>query len=200
MDDPDDYLSPVRSGGSGKVLKRGQFDVLTRAREATDAARDEADQILDEARAEAERIKTAAVTEGKRESARIVTAHTLAISRDLAAMQPRMVKIVTSAVRRILSEMPEEQFVAEAVRRAIEDLDISRTATLVVPPTLLPRVRAFLERQPLDSDVLNFSGDPFADGDSVILRTVYGDIELDLDSQLDALSEGIEAALTEHTR
>lgn len=187
----------MTSADSAKILKGPEFEVLSRARANVESAQQEAENILAQAREEAAQIRAEAHARGREEAARVLAEHTASVVRDLDAMEPRLTGIVMDALRRVLDPIPPEDLAVAAVRRAMAEVDLSRGATLIVAPAALSRVQEHLGRFDLVKGTLELRGDPSCPPDSTILRTVYGDIELDIDAQIAALSEGIEAALSE---
>lgn len=188
----------LTSADSAKILKGPEFEVLSRARASVESAQQEAGNILAQAHAEAEQIRADAHAQGRRDAARVLAEHTASVVRDLDAMEPRLTGIVIGALRRILDPIPPENLIVAAVRRAVAELDLSRGATLIMAPEALSRVQEQLGRFELGKGTLELRGDPSCPPDSTVLRTAYGDIELDIDAQISALSEGIEAALSEN--
>ncbi len=181
---------------SAKILKGSDFQVLSRARADVDSAQQQAAEIIANAYAEAETIRANALAEGMQQSSAYLTESAARVSRDLDALEPRLCSVVSDALRRVLDPIPDEKLIAAAVRRAMEEIDLSRGVTLIVAPALLPRVQDHLQQFPFDRGTVDVTGDPTCPADSAILRTPYGDIELDVDAQLAALDDGIRAALT----
>lgn len=182
---------------SAKILKGSEFEILSRAQADIETAQQQAEAILADAREEAERLKAEAREEGQREGARIAAEFGARVARDLDGVESRLTGIVMDTLRRVLDPIPPEKLIVAALRRAVADIDLSRGATLVVAPELLPRVRAQLARFPIADEALELNGDPACPPDSTILRTPYGDVELNVDAQLDAIAAGFDAALAE---
>ena len=187
--------APPRSD-SAKILKGSDFQVLSRARADVDSAQQQATEIIANAHAEAEKIRADALAQGMQQSSAYLTESAARVARDLDALEPRLCAIVSDALRRVLDPIPAEKLIAASVRRAMEEVDLSRSVTLIVAPKLMPRVHDHLRQFPLDRGTVDVTGDPTCPEGSAILRTTYGDIELDIDAQLAALDEGIRAALT----
>lgn len=185
---------------SAKILKGSDFQVLSRARADVDSAQQQASEIIANAYAEAEVIRANALAEGMQQSSAYLTESAARVSRDLDALEPRLCEIVSNALRRVLDPIPVEKQITAAVRRAMEEVDLSRGVTVIVAPNLLPRVQDHLSQFPFDRGTVDVTGDPTCPDGSAILRTPYGDIELDVDAQLAALDDGIRAALTGQTK
>jgi len=187
--------TPPRADAA-KILKGSDFQVLSRARADVDSAQQQAAEIIANAHAEAETIRANALAEGMQQSSAYLTESAARVARDLDALEPRLCAIVSDALRRVLDPIPVEKLITAAVRRALEEVDLSRGVTLIVAPQLLPRVQEHLRQFPFDGGTVDVTGDPTCPEESAILRTPYGDIELDIEAQLAALDEGIRAALT----
>jgi len=185
---------------SAKILKGTDFEVLSRARAGVDSAQQQAAAIIAQAHADAEVIRANALAEGMQQSSAYLTESAARVARDLDALEPRLCGIISDALRRILDPIPAEKQIAAAVRQVLSEVDMSRGVTLIVAPAMLGRVQDHLQHFPVGSGVVNVTGDPSCADGSAILRTPYGDIELDLDSQLAALDEGVRAALTGSSR
>lgn len=196
MDDsaPLDNLLPRTD--DAKILKGADFGVLSRARADVDSAQREAAEIIANAQAEAEQIRANALAEGMQQSSAYLTESAARVARDLDSLEPRICDIVSDALRRVLDPIPVEKQITAAVRRALSEVDMSRGVTLIVSPSMLPRVQEHLQLFPNDGGVVTVTGDPTCPPQSGILRTPYGDIELDVDAQLAALNEGMRAGLT----
>ena len=196
MDDgvPLDGLQPRTD--EAKILKGADFEVLSRARADVDSAQREAAEIIANAHAEAEQIRAAALAEGMQQSSAYLTESAARVARDLDSLEPRICEIVSEALRRVLDPIPVEKQITAAVRRALSEVDLSRGVTLIVSPDMLSRVQDHLSHFPSEGGTVAVTGDPICPPQSGILRTPYGDIELDVDAQLAALDEGIRAALT----
>jgi len=188
--------SPPPNADSAKILKGADFEVLSRARADVDSAQKQAAEIIANAHAEAEQIRATALAEGMQESSAYLTESAARVARDLDSLEPRICEIVSDALRRILDPIPVEKQITAAVRRALSEVDLSRGVTLIVSPNMLPRVQDHLKHFPTDGGTVTVTGDPNCPPSSGILRTPYGDIELDVEAQLAALDEGIRAALT----
>lgn len=181
---------------SAKILKGEDFAALSRARADVDSAEQQAAAIIAKAHEDAERIRTEALAVGMQQSSAYLTESAARVSRDLDALEPMLCGIVTDALRRLLDPIPTEEQIAAAVRCAVTEVDMSRGVSLIVAPVMLGRVQDHLGQFPLESGVVEVVGDPVCAEKSAILRTPYGDIELDLEAQLAALTDGIQAALT----
>jgi len=184
------------SADAAKILKGTDFEVLSRARADVDSAQQQASEIIANAYAEAETIRANALAEGMQQSSAYLTESAARVARDLDSLEPRICAIVSDALRRVLDPIPVEKLITAAVRRSLEEVDLSRGVTLIVSPTMLPRVQQHLSQFPVDQGTVGVTGDPTCPERSAVLRTPYGDIELDIDAQLAALDEGIRAALT----
>lgn len=200
MDDGVLFGDVPPNADSAKILKGSDFGVLSRARADIDSAQQQAAAIIANAHAEAEVIRANALAEGMQQSSSYLTESAARVARDLDSLEPRICEIVSDALRRVLNPIPNEKLIAAAVRRALEEVDLSRGVTLIVAPVMLPRVQDHLRQFPVDQGTLGINGDPTCPEGSAILRTPYGDIELDIDAQLAALDDGIRAALTGQSR
>lgn len=196
MDDGAVFDSLQPRADEAKILKGADFEVLSRARADVDSAQREAAEIIANAHAEAENIRAAALAEGMQQSSAYLTESAARVARDLDSLEPRICAIVSDALRRVLDPIPVEKQITAAVRRALSEVDLSRGVTLIVSPSMLSRVQEHLRHFPSEGGVVEVTGDPTCPPQSGILRTPYGDIELDVDAQLAALDEGIRAALT----
>ncbi len=196
MDDGAPLESLLPRSENAKILKGEDFEVLSRARADVNSAQEQAAQIIANAHAEAEQIRAAALAEGMQQSSAYLTESAARVARDLDSLEPRICDIVSDALRRVLDPIPVEKQITAAVRRALSEVDLSRDVTLIVAPAMLPRVQDCLRQFPSDGGVVSVTGDPSCPPNSGILRTPYGDIELDIDAQLVALDDGIRAALT----
>jgi len=196
MDDSAMLNDILPKSDSAKILKGTDFEVLSRARADVDSAQEQAAAIIAKAHQDAEEIRANALAEGMQQSSAYLTESAARVARDLDSLEPRLCAIVSDALRRVLDPIPAEKQIAAAVRRALEDVDFSRGVTLIVAPHMLAKVQDHLQQFPTDRGTVDVTGDPNCHDDSAILRTPYGDIELDLESQLTALNEGIRAALT----
>lgn len=181
---------------SAKILKGSDFEALSRARADVDSAGQQASAIIANAYEEAERIKAAALAEGMQQSSAYLTESAARVARDLDALEPRLCEIVSDALRRVLDPIPAEKQIAAAVRCALSEVDLSRGVSLIVAPGMLTRVQDHLHQFPFEEATVGVIGDPTCGPETAILRTPYGDIELDLEAQLLALDEGLRAALT----
>jgi len=200
MDDSPLFDEVPPSADAAKILKGTDFEVLSRARAGVDSAQQQASEIIANAYAEAETIRANALAEGMQQSSAYLTESAARVARDLDSLEPRICEIVSNALRRVLNPIPVEKLITAAVRRALEEVDLSRGVTLIVAPAMLPRVQDHLRQFPVDQGTVGVTGDPTCPEASAILRTPYGDIELDIDAQLAALDDGIRAALTGQTR
>ena len=200
MDDGAPFESLQPRADAAKILKGEDFGVLSRARADVDSARREAAEIIANAHAEAEQIRATALAEGMQQSAAYLTESAARVARDLDSLEPRICDIVSEALRRVLDPIPVEKQITAAVRRALSEVDLSRGVTLIVSPNMLARVQDHLRLFPSEGGTVVVTGDPNCPPQSGILRTPYGDIELDVDAQLAALDEGIRAGLTGEQR
>lgn len=196
MDDGTVFDASPPNADAAKILKGADFEVLSRARADVDSAQKEAAEIIANAHAEADQIRANALAEGMQQSSAYLIESAARVSRDLDSLEPRLCEIVSDALRRVLDPIPAEKQIAAAVRCALSEVDLSRDVTLIVSPKLLPRVQDHLSQFPNEQGMVTVTGDPTCPDNSGILRTPYGDIELDVDAQLAALDEGIRAALT----
>jgi flagellar biosynthesis/type III secretory pathway protein FliH len=197
MDDSVLFDGSPPSSDTAKILKGDDFRVLSRARANVDTAQQQAADIIANAHIEAEQIREAARAVGMQQSSEYLIESAARVARDLDSLEPRLCAIVSDALRRVLDPIPTEKQIAAAVRGALSEVDLSRGVTLIVAPDMLPRVQDHLRQFPIESGTINAIGDPTCEAASAILRTPYGDIELDIDAQLAALDEGIRAALTD---
>ena len=182
-----------------KILKGTDFAALSRARADVDSAEQQAAAIIAQAHEDAERIRAEALEVGMKQSSAYLTESAARVSRDLDALEPRLCEIIADALHRLLNPIPNEKQIAAAVRRALDEVDLSRGVSLIVAPAMLDRVQNHLQQFPLEDGVVDVVGDPTCADQSAVLRTPYGNIELDLEAQLVALTEGIQAALTGNT-
>ena len=182
---------------SAKIVKGSEYDLLSRALAGVDSAEREAEEIVAEAKEEAARILSEARERTKREAAAFAAEQAARTTRDLDTAERRLVGIVRDALTRILDPIPPEERIAAAVRCAAAEVDLSRGATLIVAPEIFARVQDALTQSSLDGSVVELRGDPACPPESTLLRTPYGDIELDVDSQIAALIEGVRAAMAE---
>lgn len=196
MDDSVLFDGSLPSSDTAKILKGDDFRVLSRARANVDTAQQQAADIIANAHIEAEQIREAARAVGMQQSSEYLIESAARVARDLDSLEPRLCEILSDALRRVLDPIPAEKQIAAAVRGALSEVDLSRGVTLIVAPDMLPRVQDHLRQFPVDAGTVNAIGDPTCQAESAILRTPYGDIELDIDAQLAALDDGIRAALT----
>ena len=192
MDDAHNFSD--MAAPASKILKANDFEALARARHGIEQAQMEAQTILARAQEEAESIRAVAREEGRADAAALVAEYLLLMQHDIGASHETLVKVVMTALRRVLKPIPPAKVVTGAVARALEEADVGRGATLIVAPSLMHLLRDHLAERGIASATLEVRGDPDCPVESSILRSEFGDIELGVEFQLRAIERGLRAA------
>ncbi|WP_018633164.1 HrpE/YscL family type III secretion apparatus protein [Neomegalonema perideroedes] len=194
-----DQARPARLGFGGvgrpsPLLKAESLTPLAEAESAAQAARAQAQRIIAEAQGRARQIEAAAEEEGRKRAAALLGERAARSAADLQEMSRHLPELVTSALRLLLEPAPPAELIARAAKRALQDFGSGARLTLNVPAPLVEEVRERLTR--LDPHhALEVRGDPQAPPGSSLLQTPWGDVELGLAAQIQALEAGLRAAL-----
>lgn len=194
-----DSPRPVRLGFGGPnraspLLKAESLTPLAEAESAAQAARAQAQQIIAEAQAQARQIAAAAEAEGRKRASALLAERAARSAADLQEMSRHLPELVTTALRLLLEPAPPAELIARAAKRALQDFGAATKLTLLVPAPLADEVRERLAR--LDPHAaVEVRGDPQAHPGSSLLQTPWGDVELGLPMQVQALEAGLRAAL-----
>lgn len=194
-----DSPRPVRLGFGGPnraspLLKGDSLTPLAEAESAVHAARAQAQQIVAEAQAQAREIAAAAEAEGRKRAAALLAERAARSAADLQDLSRHLPELVTAALRLLLEPAPPAELIARAAKRALQDFGSGARLTLNVPAPLAEAVRERLAK--LDPHhAIEVRGDPQAPPGSSLLQTPWGDVELGLPMQVQALEAGLRAAL-----
>ncbi len=184
-------------GGAGRpspLLKAESLTPLAEAESAAQAARAQAQRIIAEAQARARQIEAAAEAEGRKRAAALLAERAARSAADLQELSRHLPELVTSALRLLLEPAPPAELIARAAKRALQDFGSGAQLTLNVPAPLAEEVRERLNK--LDKHhVVEVRGDPQAPHGSALLQTPWGDVELGIAQQVQALEAGLRAAL-----
>ncbi len=192
-----DARSRLGFGGVGRpspLLKAESLTPLAEAESAAQAARAQAQRIIAEAQARARQIEAAAEEEGRKRASALLAERAARSATDLQEMSRHLPELVTASLRLLLEPAPPAELIARAAKRAMQDFGSGARLTLNVPAPLAEEVRQRLAK--LDSHhALEVRGDPQAPAGSSLLQTPWGDVELGLAAQIQALEAGLRAAL-----
>ncbi len=176
---------------ANKVLKSEEFSALSRARTGVLQAQEQAAAIVAQANQQAAQILAQAEEDGRRRVSVLLSEHVARMSEDLATTEAELTEALVAAIERLIAPLPPVEQIAAAARRALKEVDLSREVELIVGPDKAGDLGEVFK----GINHLHVRGDPMIPDGSSLLRTPYGDIELNLRTQLTAMAEGLRAAL-----
>ncbi|MGO4723638.1 MULTISPECIES: type III secretion system stator protein SctL [unclassified Inquilinus] len=135
---------------------------------------------------------------GQQEAATLLTATGVQIDRYFAGLDQTLADLVQQTIERILGGFDRRELVLQAVAHGLRQARLDHAATLRVAPELVAALRDRLADPAQDlGDIarrVTVESDPGLAGDTCVMVTRYGHVELGIDAQLRALRDGLRRA------
>ena len=191
---------PIALRPAGPVVPAAEAAVWTEAKQALDEARRWAEAKKRRARAayaaEKKRGYRDGVQEGAEAAATLMAETAAAVDRHVAGLEGALPTLVLEIVEDILGAFDAGELLALAIRKALSAVRDGARVTLSVAPAMADDLRARL------ADLLDGEGagpveleaDPGLDDAACVMRSALGIVELDIETQLRALRQGLAAA------
>jgi len=185
---------------AGPVLKAEALGHWRDARRYQAEAQAHADRLRAEAdaafAAERERGHAEGLAAAREEAAALVASTSLQIDRYLAGLDQTLADLVQDTIERILGRFDRRELLLQAVDHALRQARLDHAATLRVAPDMVEVLRTRLA-EPALADIgrrVTVESDPGLAGDTCVMVTKYGHVELGIDAQLRALRDALRRA------
>lgn len=195
----------VTPGSGTRVLHAGEYSRLVEARDLLAAARERADAIL----AEAERAYEArkregyedGVLEGRMEQAEKMMETAMQAVEYIENIEETLVKVVGSALRKIIGELDDRERIVRVVRTALVSVRSQQKVLIRVSPDDETAVRealaAMMSSAPGGVTFLDLSADPRMKRGDCILESELGVVDAGLETQLKAIENALTGKIKE---
>lgn len=186
----------IRAEEYSRLLEAGEL--LAAARGRADAIRAEAEEAYETRRREGYED---GVMEGHMEQAEKMMETAMQAVEYIENIEETLVKVVTSAVRKIIGEMDERERIVRVVRTALVSVRSQQKVLIRVCPADEPAVRealaAMIASAPGGVSFLDVSADPRMKPGDCILESELGVVDAGLETQLRALENALAGKIKE---
>ena len=186
----------IRAEEYSRLLEAGEL--LAAARGRADAIRAEAEEAYETRRREGYED---GVMEGRMEQAENMMATAMQAVEYIENIEETLVKVVTSAVRKIIGELDERERIVRVVRTALVSVRSQQKVLIRVCPADEPAVRealaAMIASAPGGVSFLDVSADPRMKPGDCILESELGVVDAGLETQLRALENALAGKIKE---
>lgn len=188
-----------------RVIRADEYSRLIEARDMLAAARERADAIRAEAEAAYERRRREGyedgVMEGRMEQAEKMLETAMQAVDYIANLEETLVRVVASAVRKIIGEMDERERIVRVVRTALVAVRGQHKVLIRVCPTDEPAVRealaAMIASAPGGVSFLDLTADPRMKAGDCILESELGVVDAGLETQLKIIENALAGKIRE---
>ena len=178
-----------------KVIKAGDYSRYLEAEAIIAAAEKKAESIIQQAEAAYEAEKQRGFKEGieqgkKEQSAALIDTLSKCEER-YQQMAPELVEIVLTTVRQIMGQFDSRELTGKLVEQALQQHKCNRVVFRVHPDNvaaLNKQLEAIRENHP-DISYVSIEKDALVEKTGCILETDLGNVQADLDTQLEALQQ-----------
>ncbi|WP_142848236.1 HrpE/YscL family type III secretion apparatus protein [Telmatospirillum sp. J64-1] len=192
----------IRFAPEGKVLKARDHLVFLQAEEVLDRALVQARQILDAAQTGYDLECKRGYADGQEEAKLEAAEHMIdTVSRAIdyfGKIETRVVELVLTALRKILSEFDERERVVQVVKNALSVVRNQKQVTLRLNPAQADmareRINDLLSAYPAIG-FLEITPDARLRPDACIIESEIGSVEAGIEVQLDAIRRAFEKSL-----
>lgn len=186
----------IRAEEYSRQLEAGEL--LAAARPRADAIRAEAEEAYETRRREGYED---GVMEGRMEQAEKMMETAMQAVEYIENIEETLVKVVTSAVRKIIGELDERERIVRVVRTALVSVRSQQKVLIRVCPADEPAVRealaAMIASAPGGVSFLDVSADPRMKPGDCILESELGVVDAGLETQLRALENALAGKIKE---
>ena len=186
----------IRAEEYSRLLEAGEL--LAAARGRADAIRAEAEEAYETRRREGYED---GVMEGRMEQAEKMMETAMQAVEYIENIEETLVKVVTSAVRKIIGELDERERIVRVVRTALVSVRSQQKVLIRVCPADEPAVRealaAMIASAPGGVSFLDVSADPRMKPGDCILESELGVVDAGLETQLRALENALGGKIKE---
>ena len=186
----------IRAEEYSRLLEAGEL--LAAARGRADAIRAEAEEAYETRRREGYED---GVMEGRMEQAEKMMETAMQAVEYIENIEETLVKVVTSAVRKIIGELDERERIVRVVRTALVSVRSQQKVLIRVCPADEPAVRealaAMIASAPGGVSFLDVSADPRMKPGDCILESELGVVDAGLETQLRALENALAGKIKE---
>ena len=186
----------IRAEEYSRLLEAGEL--LAAARGRADAIRAEAEEAYETRRREGYED---GVMEGRMEQAEKMMETAMQAVEYIEHIEETLVKVVTSAVRKIIGELDERERIVRVVRTALVSVRSQQKVLIRVCPADEPAVRealaAMIASAPGGVSFLDVSADPRMKPGDCILESELGVVDAGLETQLRALENALAGKIKE---
>ena len=186
----------IRAEEYSRLLEAGEL--LAAARGRADAIRAEAEEAYETRRREGYED---GVMEGRMEQAEKMMETAMQAVEYIENIEETLVKVVTSAVRKIIGELDERERIVRVVRTALVSVRSQQKGLIRVCPADEPAVRealaAMIASAPGGVSFLDVSADPRMKPGDCILESELGVVDAGLETQLRALENALAGKIKE---
>ena len=186
----------IRAEEYSRLLEAGEL--LAAARGRADAIRAEAEEAYETRRREGYED---GVMEGRMEQAEKMMETAMQAVEYIENIEETLVKVVTSAVRKIIGELDERERIVRVVRTALVSVPSQQKVLIRVCPADEPAVRealaAMIASAPGGVSFLDVSADPRMKPGDCILESELGVVDAGLETQLRALENALAGKIKE---
>ena len=186
----------IRAEEYSRLLEAGEL--LAAARGRADAIRAEAEEAYETRRREGYED---GVMEGRMEQAEKMMETAMQAVEYIENIEETLVKVVTSAVRKIIGELDERERIVRVVRTALVSVRSQQKVMIRVCPADEPAVRealaAMIASAPGGVSFLDVSADPRMKPGDCILESELGVVDAGLETQLRALENALAGKIKE---
>lgn len=186
----------IRAEEYSRQLEAGEL--LAAARGRADAIRAEAEEAYETRRREGYED---GVMEGRMEQAEKMMETAMQAVEYIENIEETLVKVVTSAVRKIIGELDERERIVRVVRTALVSVRSQQKVLIRVCPADEPAVRealaAMIASAPGGVSFLDVSADPRMKPGDCILESELGVVDAGLETQLRALENALAGKIKE---
>lgn len=186
----------LRAEEYARLLEAG--DLLAAARGRAEAIRAEAEEAYETRRREGYED---GVMEGRMEQAEKMMETAMQAVEYIEHIEETLVRVVTSAVRKIIGELDERERIVRVVRTALVSVRSRQKVLIRVCPADEPAVRealaAMIASAPGGVSFLDVSADPRMKPGDCILESELGVVDAGLETQLRALENALAGKIRE---
>lgn len=186
----------IRAEEYSRLLEAGEL--LAAARGRADAIRAEAEEAYETRRREGYED---GVMEGRMEQAEKMMETAMQAVEYIENIEETLVKVVTSAVRKIIGELDERERIVRVVRTALVSVRSQQKVLIRVCPADEPAVRealaAMIASAPGGVSFLDVPADPRMKPGDCILESELGVVDAGLETQLRALENALAGKIKE---
>ena len=188
-----------------RILRADEYSRLLEAGALLAAARERAEAIRAEAEHAYEARKRAGyedgVMEGRMEQAEKMMETAMQAVEYIENIEETLVKVVSSAVRKIIGELDDRERIVRVVRAALVSVRSQRKVLIRVCPADEPAVRealaAMIASAPGGVSFLDVSADPRMKPGDCILESELGVVDAGLETQLRAIENALAGKIKE---